>query len=300
MGMIGCDLGTNTLRVVEIDCKTRRRVKEFERIVKTGQNLKKTGQISTEAIHNIFEALRDASKIFDFEKHKVKCVTTEAMRLASNSREILQEIRQEFGLDFQIISGDEEAKYTLFGVQNALKVLNQFDNDFCMFDLGGGSTEIIYANKPTPSYKSFPFGILKISEKYNETQALEKGIEHELNQIDPFVLDHDKPKRLIATAGTPTTVCAFLQGVDYKSYDHKRISGQILRRDDFKKAYKQLFALDLSERERFCGTNRSDLIKTGILIVIGLMGKLGFDECVIVDDGLREGVALSLCHFGFI
>ena len=104
--MIGCDLGTNTMRVVEIDCDTRARVKEFERIVKTGQNLKKTGKISTEAIHNIFEALRDASKIFDFDNNKVKCVTTEAMRLATNSSEILQRIQEEFCLDFQIISGN--------------------------------------------------------------------------------------------------------------------------------------------------------------------------------------------------
>jgi len=298
--MIGCDLGTNTLRMVEIDCKTKVRVKEFERIVKTGQNLKKTGKISTEAICNIFEALKDASKIFDFTNHKVKCVTTEAMRLASNSREILQQIREKFGLDFQILSGDEEAKYTLSGVQNALKLLDKCDDDFCMFDLGGGSTEIIYANQPKPSYRSFPFGILKISEKYCGTKALEEGIANELSGVDDFVKDHEKPKRLIATAGTPTTVCAFLQGMDYKSYNHKRITGQVLRRNDFKKAYQHLFSLNLSERERFCGTNRSELIKTGILIVIGLMGKLGFDECVIVDDGLREGVALSLCHFGFI
>lgn len=299
--MIGCDLGTNTLRIVQIDCKTRKRVKEFEKIVRTGQNLKNSGKISDESIINILEALNEARKIFDFSNQKVKCVTTEAMRLATNSKEVLQKIKMAFNLDFQIISGDDEAKYTLLGVRNSLNLLGIKDDDFCMFDLGGGSTEIVYVSKDQTSCKSFPFGILKLSEKYAGTDAtLMTGINTDIDQINDFIKKHARPDRLIVTAGTPTTVCAFLQDIDYKSYDHNKITGKILQIEDFKRAYTQIFALGLEERERYCGTNRSELIKTGILIVIGLMDRLGFQDCLIVDDGLREGVALSLCNFGFV
>ncbi|MDX1808252.1 MAG: phosphatase [Sulfurospirillaceae bacterium] len=298
--MIGCDLGSNTLRIVEIDCKTKKRVIEFEKIVKTGQNLKNSGKISDESIKNIFDALEEASSIFDFSSKKTKCVTTEAMRLASNSDEILKTIKERFNLDFQIICGDTEAQYTLQGVKNSLRLLNIPDDDFCMFDLGGGSTEIIYVQENNTSYKSFPFGILKISEQYPDLESLQNGIYEEIEQINYFIKGHNKPKKLIATAGTPTTVCAFLQDVDYRSYNHNKVSGKILHINDFKKAYTQILALSLEEQERYCGTNRSELIKTGILIIIGLMEKLKFEECLIVDDGLREGVALSLCNFGFV
>ncbi len=293
--MIGCDLGTNTLRIVQIDCKSKQRIKEFEKIVRTGQNLNSTGIISDESIKNILLALYDASLIFDFKSEKTKCVTTEAMRVAKNSNEVLRKIKDKFNLEFEVISGEVEASYTLIGVRNSLKLLDIDDDDFCLFDLGGGSTELSYVHHDKISSKSFQFGILNISEKYKNTKDLTEGINLELKPVIKFAKNNKKPSILIATAGTPTTVCAFLQKMDYNSYNHNKVNGKSLHVKDFKKAYKEILSLDFRERERFCGVNRSELIKTGILIVINLMNKLKFEECIVIDDGLREGLALSLC-----
>ncbi len=291
--MIGCDLGSNTIRIVQIDCKTKDRVKEFERIVKTGHNLHKTKVISEISMQNILNALKDASNIFDFKNHNTKCVTTEALRVAKNSKEVLEKIYNNFGLDFNIINGEQEAKYTILGVKNALLRKNIINSSFAIFDLGGGSTELSYIEGENISTKSFPFGILNIYEKYNNN--LKKGIKKELKPLSFFANKNKKPKFLVATAGTPTTVCAFLQGMDYNSYDYKKINGKTLHVEDFLKAYKMIISLDKKEQERFCGTNRSGLIKTGILIVVNLMQTIGFKKCIVIDDGLREGVALSLC-----
>ena len=62
--MIGCDLGSNTFRVVEIDCKTFDRVKEFEDIVKTAQNLYNSNIISDEAIKRVHDTIMKTLKPF--------------------------------------------------------------------------------------------------------------------------------------------------------------------------------------------------------------------------------------------
>ncbi|MBP9566131.1 MAG: phosphatase, partial [Sulfurospirillum sp.] len=101
--------------------------------------------------------------------------------------------------------------------------------------------------------------------------------------------------QLVTTAGTPTTVAAFLEGLDYAHYDASVINGKVLHVKDFDQAYTQLIRLDETEAERYTGTNRRDLVVVGILIVKAIMQKLGFKHCIVIDDGLREGVALAHC-----
>ncbi len=291
--MIGCDLGSNTIRIVQIDCKSKKRINEFERIVKTGKDLQKNGYISEESIQNILNALKDASKIIDFKSDKTKCVTTQALRVAKNADSVIKSIKDMFGLDFEIIDGSSEAKYTILGVKTSLANMGIKDSDFAIFDLGGGSTELSYVSKNDISTQSFSFGILNVFERYEHN--LLSGIKKELEPLSKFAKQHKKPSFLVATAGTPTTVCAFLQDLDYKHYDYKLINGKTLRIEDFEKAYDMILSMNRSKQERYCGTGRSELIKTGILIVTNLMKEIGFDKCIVVDDGLREGVALSLC-----
>ncbi|MEA3456664.1 MAG: phosphatase, partial [Campylobacterota bacterium] len=58
---------------------------------------------------------------------------------------------------------------------------------------------------------------------------------------------------------------------------------------------KALLAMPFEEREVTVGVGRSDLIAAGILIFRQLFILLGMKECVVIDDGLREGVALERC-----
>ncbi len=286
--MIGVDLGSNTIRAVEIDCKTKSRVKEYQKVVGLAKGLKRGEDIKDESKELLFGALEEIVESFDFTSENYRCITTEAMRIARNSAEILKEIKDRFGLDFEIIDGKEEARYTLIGVREALGL----NSDFCMFDLGGASTEISYMIDGRFETKSFPFGILNTALKYKDN--LQEGIKKEVKTIEKFTKDK-KVSKLIATAGTPTTVCAYLQGMDYKSYNYKEINGKSLHVNDYIRAYEEILNLSLSEQERYCGIRRSDLIKVGILMVVEIMNVLGFEESVVSDDGLREGLALSLC-----
>ena len=296
--MIGCDLGSNTLRIVEMSCHSKTRIKAFERIVRTAKDLHLTGIISEQSKQNIFSALDEASKIFDFKNECCFCVTTEAMRIASNAHEILTEIEATFGLNFQIISGEKEAYLTSLAVENALKREGYEYKTYALFDLGGGSTEVTFCKNGIKESQSFPFGIINLAEQYKN--KLESHVTHIIETIDTFTQKQPKIPttflQLVTTSGTPTTVAAFLEGLDYDHYDANIVNGKILSLKDFEKAYQCLITMDEHEAERFTGTNRLDLVLAGILIIKAIMRKLGFDNCIVVDDGLREGVVLKECY----
>ena len=296
--MIGCDLGSNTLRIVEINCQSKKKIRTYEKIVRTAKDLHVNGIICASSKENILQALYEASKIFDFKNEKTFCVTTEAMRIAKNAPEILSEIYEKFALQFEIISGEKEAYLTSLAIENALQREGLEKHTYVLFDLGGGSTELTFCKNGKKESQSFPFGIINIAEKYQ--YELDKHIAQILNSIDSFIASkHDIPThylQLIATAGTPTTVCAYLQDLDYAHYDASKVNGKTLHINDFNKALTSLLALSHEEAERYTGTNRRDLVVVGISIVKALMQKLGFESCIVMDDGLREGVAISNCN----
>lgn len=295
--IIACDLGSNTLRIVEYDCKTNRRMRAYEKIVRTAKDLHKTGIISAQSQKEINDALKEASLLFDFKHTPTACVTTQAMRSASNASMILEHIKQEFGLDFKIISGEEEAYLASLAIEMALKREGLDASTYALFDLGGGSTEIMLSFQGKKESSSFPFGIISVAEKRLENPNI---LTESLMQIDPFLKRFENIplhyKQLIATAGTPTTVAAFLQGMDYENYDYQKINGTRLHVNNFDRALIELETLPFSEAERFTGTNRRDLVLVGITLVKGIMQKLGFERCIVMDDGLREGVAIANCN----
>ena len=296
--MIGCDLGSNTLRIVDIECKSKQKIKTYEKIVRTAKDLHVNGFICDHSKENIFQALHEASSRFDFQNEKTFCVTTEAMRVATNAPEILNEIYEKFGLKFEIISGEKEAYLTSLAIENALKREGFDDKTYVLFDLGGGSTELTFCKNGQKESQSFPFGIINIAEKHQHN--IDENIAQILNSLDSFIASkQDIPSnycQLVATAGTPTTVCAYLQNLDYAHYDSSKINGKTLHVNDFNQALTSLIALSHKEAERYTGTNRRDLVVVGISIVKALMKKLGFENCIVMDDGLREGVAISNCN----
>jgi exopolyphosphatase/guanosine-5'-triphosphate,3'-diphosphate pyrophosphatase len=104
------------------------------------------------------------------------------------------------------------------------------------------------------------------------------------------------PRLFVPTAGTPTTVAAMKLGMTYATYDPLRVNGTPLAKGELRTQLKRLLSLDERARQVLVGVGREDLIAAGILIFERLYGILGFDEAVVIDDGLREGVAIAACR----
>ncbi len=227
--MVCIDLGSNTIRAIEVECATFLKVAEYEKIVKTADNLHKTGYISDEAVKRIITAIDEMRNILNFE-NGVKAVTTEAIRRAKNGLNVINRIKKHTNIEFQIIDGKREACYTLLAVINRLEKLKFKAKNFILVDIGGGSTELIFYSNGKVNLKSFPIGIVTIAQKYKTKDNIIKNLPSQMETIKDFIDEYyrsaKKPDIFISTAGTPTTVAAMKLGMNYKTYSAERINGR--------------------------------------------------------------------------
>ena len=297
--MIGVDLGSNTFRAVQLECRTLEPVAVYEKIVRTADGLVETGRISEAAVDRVVEAAREAKARLDFSE-PVEAVTTEAMRRAVNGAEVLRELEERAGLRFRIIDGREEAAYTLLAVRIRLEKLGRAARSFVLADIGGGSTEVLFFREGETFSRSFPVGIVTIAQRYGSLDAIARALPAETAPLADFVREARAegfaPELFVSTAGTPTTVAAMTLGMDYATYDPLRINGTVLPKEALPKQLARLLALDEKGRQALVGVGREDLIAAGILIFERLYDLLGFEASTVVDDGLREGVAIAGCR----
>jgi len=298
--LIAIDLGSNTLRVIQIDCEKSHYIAEYEKIVKTADGLASTGIVNDAAVERVIAAILEAKTKFDFAKYPLKAVATEAIRKAANTRAVLEKIKKETGVDFEVISGEEEARLTLLAVKHRLTQLHYASQNFVVADIGGGSTELIFHYEDEVIVRSFPIGIVTMAQRYQTLEAIQKALPDVMLSLEKFCAEIFATKgelhALVATAGTPTSVAAMKLGQTYATYDAKKINGLTLTVDELDFYLEKLLAMPFDKREETCGTGRSDLIAAGILIFKHLFGILECDKCIVIDDSLREGVALEGCR----
>jgi exopolyphosphatase/guanosine-5'-triphosphate,3'-diphosphate pyrophosphatase len=290
--MIAIDLGSNTIRFIEFD--GQKWGKSFEKIVRTAESLHETRKVGDRALGRVIEAIGEADKIFDFRAHDIVAMTTAAVRMATNGVEFLATIKEQTGIAFEIIDGEREAKLTLGAVLYRLQHLCIAPNDFVLADIGGGSTELIFYSMKLQTSTSIPMGIVTMSEKASQVNTLSLLLEHFEDEVRGFSqrLSH-RSKTLVLTAGTPTTIAAYQMGMDYNSYDPVKINGSFLTLQACYETYDELMAMSEDERSKYVGVGREGLIATGILMVVKLFEGLNCQEAIVIDDGLREGIALD-------
>jgi len=292
--MIAIDLGSNTLRIIEYDGQNFG--KSFEKIVRTAQGLNDTGKIARVALERIINALNEVKESIDFTHQVIVAITTAAMRMADNAHECIEKIHEQTGVCFRIIDGDEEAMLTLMAVRNRLHGLNKLTSQWILVDVGGGSTEVVVVTEDKVASKSFPIGIVTLSEKAQTKKALMQELQFYRETISLYLSSlmlKKIPERLVLTAGTPTTVAAYRMGMEYDTYDAVKINGSLLSRTDCDCVLHELLAMDEHSRTRFVGVGREELIVVGIWILEMIFDAFSLDNAVVIDDGLREGVALN-------
>ncbi len=299
-GIVAIDLGSNSLRILKMDCHTKERLGEFHKTVKTADKLSHTGVISKEAIERIVTALNEAKERLGFSDAIVKAVTTEAIRQAKNSDEVLATIKSKTGVEFEVIDGEQEANYALRAIQERLNLLGEQPESFMMVDIGGGSTELLFHYGDGKSFsKSFPIGIVTVTQTFKSPPQIAEAIPALMNPMKEYyneiVLKYGETKLFVAIAGTPTTVAAMKLGMEYATYDAQKIHGTRLSQKDLVTQLMRLLEMNPQERVKAVGVGRDDLIVSGILIYDELYTISGFKESMVIDDGLREGVAFSVC-----
>ncbi len=293
--MIAIDLGSNTLRCLEFDCHTKQIKGAFERMVKTAEHLSRSGIIAPQAVLRIIQSIEEAKTRLNFSQ-EIKAVTTAAMRMAKNRKEVLAQITKKTGVSFELIDAKKEAYYTQLAVFHRLSLLGKTFKNFALIDVGGGSTELIIGNGKSFDSMSVDVGIVTMSESYRDKASLGTALYEALVPMKDFIASkREAIDFLVSTAGTPTTMSALKMGMTVQSYDASRINGSVLSVADLDEGLEKLLAMDEASRALHVGVGRDALIVTGVEILKVIYELLGFSESIVIDDGLREGLAIDFC-----
>ncbi|MFY4805230.1 exopolyphosphatase [Aliarcobacter butzleri] len=294
--IVTIDLGSNSFRVLKYDYKNHKIISEFNEVVGMADGLVETLNISKDAMIRVINAINKASQDLNFDPKDAVCVTTAAMRKALNNKEVLSFFEEKTGAKFSIIDANEEARLTLLAVKYALKREKINSENFVLLDIGGGSTEIVVNTAQNYEAKSFDFGIVTMTQKSIKKEDLEKDLDDRKIQIKEFLtsLKIDlKDYSFVATAGTPTTIAAIKLGQDYFSYDRNIVNGTKVNLNDLEDSLKIFKSHSKDELTKLVGQGRVEFMEVGTYIYKMVFEVLQKDESIVLDDGLREGVAIN-------
>jgi len=290
------DLGSNSFRVLIYNYEKHIVLKEYNQIVGTADNLINTGLISKEAIQRVIGAINKSSSELDYNPRNSICVTTAAMRMAKNSDEVFEKVFTSTGVKLNIIDGEEEARLTLLAIKHALKRENLQSENFVLLDIGGGSVELTIHSKHQHVVKSFDFGIVTLTQKFQNNSKLISELNKQTKKILSY-LSELKIELLnfefIATAGTPTTIAAVKHGQNFLDYNKEIVNGTVINLSDINTCLSLLKNKSDFELNKIFGPNSKDFIKVGILIYKSFFEILNKTESTVFDDGLKEGVAIN-------
>lgn len=305
------DLGTNNCRLL-IARPHRdgfRVIEAFSRIVRLGEGLSVSGQLSDAAMARTIDALKICSEKMARRGVAVaRAVATEACRRAGNGAEFLHEVKIATGIQLDIISTAEEARLALTGCAPLLEPPHR---EAIVFDIGGGSTEILWANLPgggrteVIDWISLPYGVVNLTERFgpgdHDSGSYERMIEEVSSVLRPFEEKHRLGEKLksgavqvLGTSGTVTTLAGVLLGLP--RYERRHVDGCWL---DFPIVIEQSHKLagqSVPERALHpcIGEERADLVVAGCAILESLYRFWPAQRLRVADRGVREGVLVEL------
>lgn len=284
MNYASIDIGTNSCRLlISRVCQGQMQVLCRDmRTTRIGEGLSASGNISEEAAHRTLECLLlYQQKIRAADAAAYRMVATSAVREAANRRWFEELCRQTLQQPLEVISGEEEARLTYGGVQNGL----QISQPLLVVDLGGGSTELIYAQEEELFAQSLPLGAVRGTElKISNKQIL--SIMREVKPHKDLFCD----AVLVFCGGTATSVVAMKYGMTH--YDSSQVHGQRLSRNEISRCYEYLVDMPVEKRHQVAGlqAQRADIIVTGLMIMLNLMLTLEKEWTLVSESDLLEGL----------
>ena len=304
------DLGTNNCRLLiarpgeggftVIDA--------FSRIVRLGEGLSRTGELSQDAMDRAVGALGIcADKLRRRNVSLSRSVATEACRRAANGMEFADRVRDETGIVLDIIEPAEEARLAVLGCH---KLLEPGDGPALIFDIGGGSTELVLIDQEQGhpqirAWWSAPWGVVSLTESEGK-EALEgpdrllaykRMRERARRSFHRFIdmLPKDAQDiRLLGTSGTVTTLASVHLALP--SYDRRQVDGLHVPIGDMRRISTMIAEMDLGERSSLpcIGTERADLVVAGCAILEAIIEIWPAKNLGVADRGIREGIVRSL------
>jgi exopolyphosphatase/guanosine-5'-triphosphate,3'-diphosphate pyrophosphatase len=310
------DLGTNNCRLLmAVPTKPGRFrvIDSFSRIVRLGEGLGATGRLGDAAMNRAIEAIGlCASKLRQRPLRKTRLIATEACRAAENGPEFLARVREKTGLSLEIINRETEARLAVSG---CAPLVSRNAPATVIFDIGGGSTEIILCDlrhwqgrkldQHIAAWTSLPVGVVTLAEKFGGRDVTpdiyQAMVGHVAGLIADFpgrgalgALASHSDFHLLGTSGTVTTLAGLHLGLE--RYDRRRVDGLWVQSDDLEAMSRMLLGWDYQQRvaNACIGPDRADLVLAGCAVLDAIRQEWPANTLRVADRGLREGVLMQL------
>ena len=307
------DLGTNNCRllIARPQGDGFAVVDAFSRIVRLGEGLSANGALSDAAIERTIAALRVcADKLKRRNVRLARSVATEACRRATNGAAFIARVLDETGIHLDIISAEEEARLAVLGCH---ALLEPGTGPALVFDIGGGSTELVLVDADTTvprvrDWHSAPWGVVSLTESAGGGgSAKERAAAYRrmralvTESFAPFAARLPRPSgmlRLLGTSGTVTTLASVHLGLE--RYDRAQVDGLIAPAAAMRAISQELAGMSLAERAQLpcIGRERADLVVAGCAILEGILDLWPAQRLGVADRGIREGILRRLMETG--
>ena len=307
------DLGTNACRLLVAvpDGGRARIIGSYSASVRLGEGLEREGTLNEAALSRALDALKQcATHMKRLDVGRIKAIATEACRRAGNAGVLVARARVEAGIDLTIVSAEEEAQLAAAG---CAELIGDGYDGALVFDIGGGSTELILVRarredrciRPEViAWCSVPIGVVALAERFGGRRLpaaafapmradIEAAFARQRAALGGGAFDAAR-FHLLGTSGTLTTLAGAKLGL--VRYDRRRIDGQWLEHAEVRDMVGRLAASDFDERAAIpcIGADRADLILPGVAILSAIMDHWPCARLRVADRGLREGLLAQL------
>jgi exopolyphosphatase/guanosine-5'-triphosphate,3'-diphosphate pyrophosphatase len=305
------DLGTNNCRllVARADQDGFKVLDSFSRTVRLGEGLARTGELSDVAIERALDAIKVcAQKMRRRGVTRSWAIATEACRTARNGPAFIDRVTREAGVRFDIIAPMEEAR---LAARSVVPLLDRSHPAALVFDIGGGSTELIWLDltQPEPGiigWASLPLGVVTLAEAFQARANLPdvyasmvQDVRGRLQTLMAAAMEKGgvptpSDYHLLGTSGTVTTIASIHLGLE--KYDRSKVDGVWLPRPAVKAIVGALSGLSLEQRiaHPAIGPERAELVVPGMAILEAVYDLWPAERLRVADRGLREGMLIAL------
>ena len=301
------DCGTNSIRLLIADYDagsgTLTDVQRAMRIVRLGEGVDRSGQLSSAALARTFAAIEEfRALIASAGATSIRFIATSATRDAANRDEFVWGVRERLGVEPEVIHGNDEAAFSFDGATRGLVDRDPAPRSpFLVVDIGGGSTEFVFGTTRPEAARSVDVGCVRLTERhFRHDPPLPAEVAAARDDIDAAIADvvRTVPMRsagtLIGLAGTVTTVAGI--ALAHQAYDPALLHHATITAADVHRTAEMLL---YTERDRravipVMHPGRVDVIMAGALILSTIVAYTGVAEVLVSEHDILDGIAWSL------
>ena len=300
------DIGSNSVRLLVAEALrggAYRILDEEREPTRLGRSVSEKGQLDDDSMERTITALRTFKQIAaGYQASSLRTIATCAVREARNGPEFCRRVREQVGLEVEVISGDREARLAFSSVQNAFDLSGK---NVIVADIGGGSTEVVFATgNLIESIFSTPLGAVRLTEQF----SLGEGAVPETFQRDVTRMEEEialclkkrttrplfAPHFLVGCGGTFTTLAELVMAAK-KEVDIP-VAGYRVSHAEVRHLLDRLLKMPLRTRRSMAGMtpDRADIILAGLSIIDALMKRFRVNTLMIHTRGVRDGLVREM------